>query len=44
MVSLGIDVVCRKEGHLAVMSHDRELEISDLEENELVTRSRVKGY
>lgn len=25
------------------MSHDRDLEISDLDEEELVTRSRVKG-
>ncbi|VDM37473.1 unnamed protein product [Toxocara canis] len=34
--------ISSKESHVAVMSHDRELEISDLEEEELITRSRVK--
>uniref|UniRef100_A0A915B6I6 Neuroblastoma-amplified sequence n=2 Tax=Parascaris univalens TaxID=6257 RepID=A0A915B6I6_PARUN len=34
--------VSSKECHIAVMSHDRDLEISYLDEEELVTRSRVK--
>lgn len=34
--------VSQKEGHIAIMSHDRELEISELEDEQMVVKARVK--